>query len=107
MAYYQLINHSVRITRELNNIHLEQEAKGASESSISIESQQQLLLECLDWFNRDLRALGRLKPGIEELIEVPPLEEISGDGITLQQKIYLDKLLIELKSLHQDLGHIS
>lgn len=106
MAYYQLINHSVRITRELNNIHLEWESKSATEQIGDQAMQHVLILECLDWFNKNLNQMERLHVGIaKNRIEVPD-EYHPAFTLNLQQVIYIEKLLIELKTLHQDLLHI-
>ncbi len=103
MTYYQLINHSVRITRELNNIHLEQEQDG--EAPAERWPQQQLVSECLEWFNKVVERMALLHPPAAKNLQQPePRPEWS--YMSLQQKIYLEKLLIELKALYQDLGHM-
>jgi len=104
MTYFQLINHSVRITRELNNIHLENEQITDTYVDINVP-QQQLIDECLTWFNKVLLALEKLQSGVSRNIVVPQ-NLCSSIRLTVQQKIYLDKLLIELKSLHQDLEYL-
>jgi len=105
MTYFQLINHSVRITRELNNIHLEREQGAEAYVDVNV-APQQLADECLLWFNKNLQALEKIQPGVSRNIVEQPQISAEQAVLTVQQKIYLDKLLIELKSLHQDLTHI-
>lgn len=98
--YYHIITHNVRITRELNNIHLEQESRSDTDSGYTQEQQAAQINKCLEWFNDIMQQVSKLN---KEPISLQTIDEAISYPLTEQQKIYLDKLTIELQTLHRDL----
>lgn len=106
LSFYQLINHSIRITRELNNIHLERES---GEEPVQADQElypQKCIEECLEYFHKNLHALERFQKGISRSARPRKLVREEIPPMTSQQVIHLEKLLIELKTLYENLGHI-
>ncbi len=102
-SYYHIINHCVRITRELNNIHLEQENRSEEPTGGLSEEQKKTVDECLLWYNKVIEEVKRLK-----LTDNAPVIVLTQDysfpfQLTIHQQLYLDKLLIEIKALYKDL----
>jgi len=106
IVFYQLITHNVRITRELNNIHLEQEGREPV-SEIATAEQQEKLNECLLWFNQNLLEISRLNPEIEFAPFEPEQDFRTNFCPSVHQMYYVDKLLFELKALHQGLAALN
>ncbi|MCB0698402.1 MAG: FUSC family protein, partial [Chitinophagaceae bacterium] len=98
--FYQILTHNIRITRELNNIRLEQDSDSNLETNIDTVRQQERINETLDWFNKNTAVLKQLDPNI-----ISPTIHTDSTTITLsaQQEIYLEKMLIELKAMNEDL----
>jgi uncharacterized membrane protein YgaE (UPF0421/DUF939 family) len=104
-VYFQLITHLVRITRELNNIHLEQEQRTDKLQSKE-GNMQHRIAECLLWFNKIVALTGVVIPAAETIkTETPELP--AWFNPTEHQRLYIDKLLIELKDLHEDLQKLN
>ncbi|HTN47012.1 MAG TPA: FUSC family protein [Flavipsychrobacter sp.] len=100
MSLYHIILHNVHITRELNNIHLEDEI--GSIEPITLSPEQTLHLhECLYWFNEIIELLKHIDPKVT----TQPLEDVhlSKQGYTTHQMFYADKMLYELKTMHGNL----
>ncbi len=102
-AYYQFITHNVRITRELNNFHLEEEGK--SELRISItedKEQEQLIADCVALFGEALHHVTMLtgRPLKSDLSFRMPQ---SVRALNAAQKLYLSRLHTELRLLLQNL----
>lgn len=107
MAYYQLVNHNVRITRELNNIHLEAENNTEVSATADSTFQRKLILDCAEWFNKALQRMSALQKS--ETPDLLILDDNYAVPFTLSphQTVYLEKLLIELKALHKVIEHIN
>jgi uncharacterized membrane protein YccC len=104
--YYHIITHNVRLTREVNNIHLEQENRSDKVATASDDGSKKIL-ECLDWFNRNLvlsKEITNAAP--PELQQVAP-SYTPPFVLTQHQKLYIDRILIELKTMHQDLQRLN
>lgn len=106
IVYYQLITHSVRITRELNNIHLEQEHNTAQNLTSPPPEQQLRINECLQWFNKNMELLHMIEPGKKTDIMQAQEAYFSPFWLSQQQLVYLDKLIIELRAMHQDMAQL-
>ena len=102
--YYHIITHNVRITRELNNIHLEQESRTDVLSGYTQEQQAAQINKCLEWFNKVMLQVQQLN---NSDIALQTSSEELAYPLTQHQKIYLDKLLIELQTLHRDLEKLN
>lgn len=100
MSLYHIILHNVHITRELNNIHLEDEI-GSIEPIILSPEQTLHIHECLYWFNEILVLLKHIDPKVapQSRDEV----HLSKQGYTTHQMFYADKMLYELKTMHGNL----
>ncbi len=105
--YYDLITTNVRITRNLNNIHLEQDEK-KNEPDLSATINQQIRInECLECFNKIMGYLPHLEPVINaNTIENDKLY-LSPFRLDDTQMISLEKLIIELKSMQQDMEKVA
>jgi uncharacterized membrane protein YccC len=101
--YYQLITHNVRITRELNNIQLELDSRSSGKLGSATTEQQELINECLEWFNRNIEMLKVIDEKIDVKATTLNEEFRTYFSLTEQQKLYLSKLLIELREMHYDL----
>jgi uncharacterized membrane protein YccC len=106
ISFYQLITHNVRITRELNNIHLEQESRGVERTGSATPEQQRRIDECLLWFNKIEEELKEFNTNITTEVIHPDPGYISTVRLSSHQLLYLEKLLIELKAVYQGIGHI-
>lgn len=98
--YYQVITHNVRITRELNNINIERENNTETDDGTDMPDQR--LEICLYWFRQNMQFVKQMEPGNTADLD----REFTGETaipITRQQQVYLDRLISELKSMHQDL----
>ena len=102
-VYYDLITCNVRITRDLNNIHLEQDEKKMAQSGSASAAQQAKINECLHIFNSILKQLPDLNPAIKMNISAT-LGAVTPFMLDETQMISLEKLAIELKALQDDLG---
>lgn len=106
--FFQLITYNVRLTRELNNIHLEIENNPPGDTIKEPDAQQQALInECLYWFNKSVGMLHKINPGQE--ISMLAVGEMlhSPFAMTQHQYNYMNKMLIDLKSMHQDLQELA
>ncbi len=99
-AYYQLITHNVRITRELNNIHLEDEGLKADPSAAADEETVALIRACAESFTAALAGISQfadVKVGaIPELDLSRPMP-----ALNTAQKLYLHRISTELDHLRQ------
>lgn len=106
-TYYQFITHNVRLTRELNNIHLEQEGKDeAALQQQPTADQIRLIKACLERFNNVVDMLPQLykretvaiTPGLPDTTELFHL--------SAPQMVYLEKMEVELKALQHNLKEL-
>lgn len=104
IAFYQVIMHNVRITRELNNIHLETEHQD-TETETATEDQQIRIDECCNLFEEIVQQLRILNPAIKPVVSKAPSAQ-TPFTLSVHQMFYLDKMLSELKALHKDLAEI-
>lgn len=96
--FYYVITHNIRITRDLNNIQLEQ---GVGENRSGAE-QEALLKEALEWFNANVRCLPEINSDDEyKMYELSQVQKPV--QLTAHQMLYLEKLLVELKAMEHDL----
>ena len=102
-----MISHNARITRELNNIHLEQEQSQADGAGRATNEQQEKIDDCLKWFQKNLELLQRLNPELQPKSEGSEADYRSPVDLTQHQVHYLDKLLYELKVMHRDLEDLN
>ncbi len=102
-TYFQLITHNVRLTRELNNIHLEEENRPENARGVATEEQQAAINKCLQHFNRNIAFIRTIDPELE--IDVVQADEhsVSSFRLTKHELLYLDKMVIELEEMYQDL----
>jgi uncharacterized membrane protein YccC len=107
-AYYQFITHSVRLTRELNNIHLEQDGKDEQALQLVATPEQELLVaECLAVFNKVVRIIPALykKEAVEIIKEMPGQQPLF--HLSPHQVVYLEKMIVELKALRRNLEDLA
>jgi uncharacterized membrane protein YgaE (UPF0421/DUF939 family) len=103
--YYQMISHCIRVSRELNNYHLESEVDKNYLKSKKFEAQKILIEECLQQFNRIEFALKELSISADGSPDQTIMEDLKVSFIPLNdaQSIYLDKLYIELNAFVRDM----
>jgi uncharacterized membrane protein YgaE (UPF0421/DUF939 family) len=105
-VYYDLITHNIRITRNLNNIHLEQEEKRQSGTLEDGTAGQAAIMECLQLFNKVRDYL----PGLSGGIATHTVDGNSGVpafSLNEAQMRSVEKLKIELKTMLAGLQLIS
>ena len=103
-AFYDLITYNVRITRDLNNIHLEQDEKRNDADQPATPAQQQRINHCLDCFNLILSALPGLDPSLATTPHIAAPTFIAPFRLNEVQMISLEKLIIELKTMHGEMA---
>jgi uncharacterized membrane protein YccC len=102
-SYYQFITHNVRLTRDLNNLHLEEEGKDDSVTAAGGDTETiQLINACATLFTEALNQVtiltGRpLKIELDFKCAQPVMH------LNAAQKLYLSKLHKELQALLQNL----
>jgi len=106
--YYDLITYNVRITRDLNTIHIEQDEKKQGQGPVqyATDVQQAKVAEAYKLFNELLTALKKLdnqKPRISVYESTARAPFRLDDA----QMISLEKLIIELKSMLKDLEKLT
>lgn len=101
--YYELIMHSLHITRELNNLHLEEEeGRGAPISGIPADEETKLLLKaCTAAFADVWERLKGLSPH-KYPFEMPKIETTNPPALNAAQKLSLRKIF-ELLNEYQSL----
>ncbi len=102
--FYYIITHNIRITRELNNIELEQGDQTEAMDVAITQRQQQLVMDCLAAFNENIPCIRKLDAEtafdkLEPTQATPQFQPLSP-----HQEIYLEKMLVELKAMHKDLA---
>jgi uncharacterized membrane protein YccC len=104
-TYYQFITHNVRITRELNNIHLEEEGKTTAQPSVDSEAIM-LIASCAQLFVSLLeRIRGLTNKPIGNIAEFGMPDNLP--SMNAAQKLYLSRLQTELRLLLQNLVSLS
>jgi hypothetical protein len=102
--YYDLVTYNVRITRNLNNIHMEQDEKKNAETLPATDAQQQKIDECAIWFNKIVAKLSFFNPSIEVGIHANDKLHHTPFLLNAAQQTSLEKLLIELKTMHDEMA---
>ncbi len=106
-VYYDLITYNVRITRDLNTIHIEQDEKKHTQEPVqyATDLQQAKVTEAYKLFNELLTGLKKLdnqKPKIHVYESTARAPFVLDDV----QMISLEKLIIELRSMLKDMDKI-
>lgn len=101
--YYEIVMHNIRVTRSLNNVYAEGEAPV---SSTATPEQQQKIDECLQWFNKIEEGIRYLYPAIEEHLIEPSPDRHTPFLLTEAQVVYVEKLLVELKTMSIDIDEL-
>jgi hypothetical protein len=93
----------VRITRSLNNIHMEQAEKKMADVQQDTEELNKKVTECVALFNTVLGHMERLKPGVLRGLKQAGAAQ---PQITLNtaQSYALEKIALELKAMLVDLN---
>lgn len=101
--FYYIITHNIRITRELNNIKIDQDNNAPITDESAINRQRNCINHTMDWFNTNVELLKKIDPDIQVKIYTRDLLPDPICPYTEQQEIYLEKMLIELKAMNKDL----
>ncbi len=102
--YYSLVLHNIRITRSLNNIYLEGENQAQGQATTE---QQGKINECLLWFNNIEEGIRYLFPSIKENLSAVDPAFRTPFLLSDAQVIYVEKLLVELKTMSLDIDELS
>ena len=103
--YYHIITHNVRITRELNNINLEQE--GRKDTPPAAPVHEEMINNCLLWFNKNILLIQKIDPDNKTKIKLPNVSFRYPFSLTVHQTVYMEKMLIELKAMNQSLVQLA
>jgi hypothetical protein len=104
-VYYHIITHNVRITRELNNINLEQE--GRKDMLPAAPVHEEAINNCLLWFNKNILLVQKIDPDNKTKIKLPNVSFRYPFSLTIHQTVYMEKMLIELKAMNQSLQQLA
>jgi len=104
--YYDMVTSSVRITRNLNNIQLEEDEKRRTTASNPSAEQQNKINECLDSFNRVMGHLSLIDPSHPYKTMDAAQVSVSPFCPNEMQMIFLEKVNIELKAVAQSLREV-
>lgn len=105
-VYYDLVTYNVRITRNLNSLHIEQDEKKETNVHPATDAQQKRIDESLAIFRKIMSYL----PGIDQTISIPNIKDPERrTPFTLNdaQMTSLDKLVIELKAMEPELAQLA
>ncbi|MBS1615795.1 MAG: FUSC family protein [Bacteroidetes bacterium] len=98
--YYEFITHNIRITRELNNIHLEEETKLVPQPAADVETRD-LILACATQFQSLIQ--DSLPLDADYQLKLSEIQLPSGlPSLNEAQKHSLNRILSELRFLHQN-----
>jgi uncharacterized membrane protein YccC len=102
-AWHGLITCNVRITRNLNNIFMEQDEKKITETQYAPPHQQQKINECLRLFNIVMGYMGNLRQGYSTPLLQPNATTQTYFALNDAQLLSLEKIMLELKTMQVDL----
>lgn len=103
-VYYHIITHNVRVTRELNNIHLEEEHNHHETLTQPLPAEQKRQIDnCLLWFNKNIALAQKIDPNNTTNISEPGSRSITPITFSAQEMLYVERMTIELKSMYQDM----
>lgn len=104
-VYYQLISHCIRVVRELNNYHLEADTVPKPMAPAEFEEPRMRIAECRDQFVRIVTVLTEMGVRIEQDKKSVEVEDdrISMVPMNAEQRIYVDKIAVELNAFHRDM----
>jgi len=105
--YYDMVTSSVRITRNLNNIQLEEDEKRRTTASNPSAEQQNKINECLDSFNKVMGHLSLIDPNHPYKTMDAAQVGVSPFCPNEMQMIFLEKVNIELKAVAQSLKEVT
>ncbi|MBL7712022.1 MAG: FUSC family protein [Chitinophagaceae bacterium] len=102
--YYQMISHCIRITRELNNYHIEMDVQKKNVGKDEFVRQKKKIFEFLEQFNEIERRVKKMNwdrgHSGQELLENVTVSYIP---LNETQSLYLDKLGVELNAFVRDM----
>lgn len=103
--YYHIITHNVRITRELNNIHLEEENQ--QPKATVHPHQEEKLMNALRWFHKNIHYSNIINS--DKPIELIPADSLPAYRAALSelQLMYIDRMIIELKTMYTDMEKLA
>ncbi len=107
VLYYQIVTHNMRLTRELNNINIEEDSRNdQTVASVVPEIQQQRIMDAITLFNRIMVEVHELAPQDPTgLLE--PAEGVQVRPLTDSQMVYLNRMIIEMNSMNYELERLN
>lgn len=103
-AWYSLITYGVRITRNLNNIHMEQGEKRLEDTNTVSDAQREKIEEALKLFKQLLEEARKLKPSAVKGINLPDDAGKAALVMNHNQSFLLEKIIIEARTMLDDLA---
>lgn len=104
-AWYSLITCNVRITRNLNNIHMEQAEKRLEDDGRAVAgAQQEKVTECLALLEGLLRGAEQMKPGSTKGVKMPPQGTEMPTGLNNAQSFLVEKIIVEARTMLADMS---
>lgn len=102
---YYLLNHNIRITRELNNFNRDNEFLDLNKEVIKEKHDfAVLLMDCDQLFKANVELVSKIYNDPNILVELSyPNEGLKNAHPTADQRNYVQKMLIELKSINNGL----
>ncbi|MCB0697478.1 MAG: hypothetical protein KDC07_08950, partial [Chitinophagaceae bacterium] len=101
--FYYIITHNIRITRELNNIQLEQGSADEEVGQDVVLRQQKLIADCDRFFVKNVSLLKSIDPASDIQLLSDGMLKQPHMLLSSHQEIYLEKMLVELKAMNNDL----
>jgi copper chaperone CopZ len=101
--YYELVMHNIRVTRSLNNIYVEGDLQAPATAA---PEQQEKINECLHCFNKIEQGIRNLYPAIKEDVLDDTAALHTPFQLTDAQLVYVEKLLVELKTMSLDIDEM-
>ncbi len=107
VLYYQIVTHNMRLTRELNNINIEED--GGSDTPVvsgSPAAQHQRIMHAIAMFNSIMVEVHKLAPQEPAgLIEAHQGAQVR--PLTDNQMVYLNRMIIELNAMYYELERLN
>lgn len=101
--WYSLVTCNIRITRSLNNIHMEQGEKRMDDGGRQTVEQGEKIKECLDLFRDLLAEAEHLKKGSTKDIILPDSSKPAAITMNNAQSFSVEKILVEIRTMLADL----
>jgi uncharacterized membrane protein YccC len=107
VLYYHIITHNVRLTRELNNLNIEEDQTEQPVAATAPEAQLERIRHCMHLFNKVMALIQKTVSAEKPSPLLPAEAQPSFHILTPHQSLYLERMIIELNAIYQDLEKLS